>query len=189
MFSIIGISLRAFLLFVAALVLALSVTLAKQQVIGSVPPETGFGTFVGAAGFLASAFGMVALWFDRIDGKILMGLDTLVSLFYLAGAVSLTVAMKNVPSCTAKDDVSRYERLLNKIISGGCFHSEDTLVCPNAATDDNKDLTAGRCQMAQVVFVLEYTGFIFGLLMFCVGYLLYRRGRGGTPPATNRPYL
>lgn len=62
-------------------------TLAREQAIGQVPPETGFGTFVGAAGFFASVFGMAALWFDQINGKILISLDTLVSVFYLAGAI------------------------------------------------------------------------------------------------------
>ncbi|KAI0113619.1 hypothetical protein GGR51DRAFT_568196 [Nemania sp. FL0031] len=189
MFSIIAISVRAFLLFIAAIVIGLSVTLAKQQVIGPVPPETGFGTFVGAAGFFASALGLADLWFDRINGMFLMGLDAFVSVLYLAGAISLTVAMKDVPSCTSASDLATYLRGTNKILSGGCVYDGDDALCPHALSADGKDLTIGRCQMAQVDFVLEYTGFVFGLLMLCVGYLLCRRGRGGTPRPTNRTYL
>ncbi|KAI0868074.1 hypothetical protein GGS24DRAFT_494850 [Hypoxylon argillaceum] len=188
MLSIIGIGLRVFLLFIAAVVLALSVTLAREQAIGQVPPETGFGTFVGAAGFFASVFGMAALWFDQINGKILISLDTLVSVFYLAGAISLTIAMKNVPSCTATDGTSQYYRGINKIISGGCVHSSEGPLCPHVISADGKDLTQGRCQMAQADYVFEYAGFILGLVMVFMGYILHRRGRGGAPP-TNRPYI
>jgi hypothetical protein len=46
-------------------VLGLSVTLAKRQVYGHVPAETGFGTFAGAVGFVVSILGMASMWFDR----------------------------------------------------------------------------------------------------------------------------
>ncbi|KAI0907357.1 hypothetical protein F4823DRAFT_564922 [Ustulina deusta] len=183
MLSIIGICLRAFLLLIAALVLGLSVTLAKHQAVGQVPPETGFSTFAGASGFVASVVGMAALWFDCIDGKIVMGLDALVSIFYLAGSISLTVAMRSVSSCSATDKVSEYNRVTNKILSGGCITIEGNLVCLHAATSGGKDLTPGRCSMAQADYVWEYVGFSLGVLMVFTGYLLSRRGRGGTPTA------
>ncbi|KAI0452950.1 hypothetical protein F5B21DRAFT_505857 [Xylaria acuta] len=186
MLSIICIGLRAFLLLIAAVVLGLSVTLARHQAIGQVPPQTGFGTFAGAAGFFASVFGMAALWFDHIDGKILMGLDTVVSFLYLAGAVSLTVALQSVSSCTSMSDESQYNRYINKILNGGCIHIEKGPLCPHAVSSDGKDLTPGRCQTVQADYVFEYVGFIFGFAMVFLGYVLNRRGGGGTP-VPNRP--
>ncbi|KAI1420876.1 hypothetical protein F5Y12DRAFT_719095 [Xylaria sp. FL1777] len=184
MLSVIGIGMRAFLLLIAAVVLGLSVTLAKHQVVDQVPAETGFSTFVGASGFLVSAVGMAALWFDRIEGKLLTGLDAIVSVFYLAAAIFLTVALKNVSSCTATDDVSEYNRITNIILSGGCVTVAKGQACLYATGLDGKDLTIGRCQMARADYVFEYVGFIFGFAMIGIGYLLSRRGRGGTPTAS-----
>ncbi|KAI0469222.1 marvel domain-containing protein [Xylaria cf. heliscus] len=179
-----GIGLRTCLLVIAAVVLGLSVTLARHQAIGQVPAQTGFGTFAGAAGFFASVFGMAALWFDHIDEKILMGLDAVVSILYLAGAISLTVALQNVSSCTAMDDESQYDRYFNQILNGGCIHTEKGPLCPHAVNADGKDITPGRCQTAQADYVFEYVGFVFGMVMVCLGYFLNCRGRGGTPTST-----
>ncbi|KAI0438935.1 hypothetical protein F4803DRAFT_533179 [Xylaria telfairii] len=181
MLSIVGIGMRAFLLLVASVVLGLSIALTRHQAIGPVPPQTGFGTFAGAAGFFASALGMWGLWFDHIDGKILISLDTLVSFIYLAGAVSLTMALESVSSCTAMDDVSQYDRYVNDILNGGCVHTHKAPLCFHAVSPDGKDLTPGRCQTAQADYVFEYIGFIFGIAMVFLGYVLNRRGRGGSP--------
>ncbi|KAI1754861.1 hypothetical protein F4782DRAFT_463662 [Xylaria castorea] len=153
---------------------------------------------------------MAALWFDHIDGKILMGLDTVVSFLYLAGGVvslslaccfskfdtnatcvylyivvllmriqSLTVALQSASSCTATDEESQYDRYYNKILNGGCIHTEQGPLC-HSFNSDGKDLTPGRCQTAKADYVFEYVGFIFGIVMVCLGYALNRRGRGGT---------
>ncbi|KAI3323868.1 hypothetical protein HD806DRAFT_534985 [Xylariaceae sp. AK1471] len=187
MLSVIGIGLRALLLLIAAVVLGLSVTLAKRQVIGSVPAETSFSTFAGAVGFFASTLGMAAMWFERVNSKVLMAIDTLVAILYLTGAISLMVAMKNINSCTSTDNKAQAYRYLNKIINGGCKTAQDTLpLCPKAITSDGKDDTTGPCQMAQADYIFMAAGFIFGLAMIFMVYLLARRGRGGTPVATSR---
>lgn len=93
--------------------------------------------------------------------------------------------MKTVLSCTATDDASLDSRAVNKILNGGCVHDKDGLICPHAISLGGADLTSGRCQMAQADYVFEYAGFVFGLSMVCMGYLLHRRGRGGTPLPTS----
>ncbi|KAI3337464.1 hypothetical protein HD806DRAFT_529028 [Xylariaceae sp. AK1471] len=45
-------------LLIAAVILGLSVTLVKREVIGYVAAETGFSTFAGAVGFFTSSLGM-----------------------------------------------------------------------------------------------------------------------------------
>ncbi|KAK5634293.1 hypothetical protein RRF57_010007 [Xylaria bambusicola] len=187
MLSAVGLGLRVFLLLVASVVLGLSVSLAKQQVVGSVPTETGFSVFAGAAAFFASSVGMVAMWFDRVDQRIAMILDTLVSTFYLAAAVSLTVALKPVSSCIATDEVTEYSRMTNKITSGGCLTIDGELACLHATGPDGTDLTPARCEMAHAGYIFEYVGFISGIAMVTACYLLSRQGRGGTP-TPNRSY-
>ncbi|KAI1108056.1 hypothetical protein F5Y14DRAFT_445774 [Nemania sp. NC0429] len=180
--SIIGICLRSFLLLIGGVVLALSITLTKHQESGQAPSETGFAAFTGAAGLLTSGLGMVALWYERISGSLIVALDGIVSSFYLAGAIAFTIAMKSVLSCTATDNASVYSRATNSILNGGCDDSYDKLQeCPFAFTEDGKDLTPGRCQVAQADYVFEYAGFVFGVCMIFMSYLINRRGRGGTP--------
>lgn len=70
-----------------AVVLALSVTLAKQQVIGSPPPETSFFSFAGAFGLIASAIAILAIFIDKIPRVGVVAADALASVFYLAGAI------------------------------------------------------------------------------------------------------
>lgn len=93
--------------------------------------------------------------------------------------------MKSVTSCTAEDDASLASRATNKILNGGCFQDDQGLECPNILAPNGRDLTSGRCKMAQSDYIFEYSGFFFGVSMVCMGYLLYRRGRGGTPLPTN----
>ncbi|KAI8634398.1 hypothetical protein F5Y19DRAFT_470584 [Xylariaceae sp. FL1651] len=183
MISIIGIGLRAVLLLAAAVVLGLSVTLAKYQKYGSVPPETGFSIFVGTIGFFASTVGMATMWFDRINGKILIGLDMFVAVLYFAAAISFTVGLRGVSSCTSTHDNAVYSRITNQILSGGCVETDKGLLCLNAFSSDGKDLTPSRCYMAHTDYIFEYAGFLLGFAMAGLSYILYRRGRGGVPIA------
>ncbi|KAI0403443.1 hypothetical protein F4802DRAFT_289422 [Xylaria palmicola] len=179
-----GICLRIALLVVAALVLGLSVTLASHQVVGVVPSPTGYGTFLGAVGFFASVFGLAGLWLDNIDEKILMTLDTVVSLLYLGGATFLTTAMSGVSSCTATDSTSIYNRVTSDILSGGCDITEGGMLCLHAVSPDGRDLTPARCLTALADITFEYVGFVFAMIMVCLGHVLSRRGGGGPPTAT-----
>ncbi|KAI2631797.1 hypothetical protein GGS21DRAFT_162376 [Xylaria nigripes] len=183
MLSIIGIGLRASLLLIAAVVLGLSASLAKDQAVGSIPAETGISTFSGASAFFASTFGMAALWWDGLSGSILMCLDTVVSILYITSAISLTAAMKDVASCTASDQDTLYNRQTNRILSGGCIYAANGPKCPHAVGSDGADLTVGRCHLAHLDYVFQYGGCALGLAMIGMCYLLNRRGRGGPPIA------
>lgn len=70
-----------------AVVLGLSVTLAKHQVLGSPPPETSFVSFAGAFGLIASALGILGILIDKIPRVGVLVADALASIFYLAGAI------------------------------------------------------------------------------------------------------
>ncbi|RYC62037.1 hypothetical protein CHU98_g4164 [Xylaria longipes] len=187
MLNIAAIALRGFLVVFGAVVLALSVTLAKQQVIGSPPPETSFFSFAGAFGLIVSAIAILAIFVDKIPRVGVIAADALASVFYLAGAIALTLALKPVSSCTSSSDIERLVRFNNKLLNGGCKHTkDDTLYCPNAGSSNDEkhfdSYTPGRCQEVQANYVFGYIAFIFGVASVVVTLLTHRRG--GTTTTT-----
>lgn len=71
-------------------VLGLSVTAAKQQVFSSVPTETSFSSFAGGFGIIVSAIGLASIWLHKIPPTVVMGIDALASVFFLAGGIVST---------------------------------------------------------------------------------------------------
>ncbi|KAI0904079.1 marvel domain-containing protein [Ustulina deusta] len=183
MLKIAAIVLRGFLVIFGAIVLGLSVTLAKQQALGSVPAETSFFSFTGAFGLIASAIAILAILIEKIPRVGVIAVDALSSVFYLAGAIALTVALKPVPSCTSSSNLARAQRFDNKLLNGGCKEVKGGLYCPNAGTDDKPDsYTSGRCQEVQADYVFGYLAFVFGVASVIV--MLLTQKRGGTTTAT-----
>ncbi|KAI0202937.1 marvel domain-containing protein [Astrocystis sublimbata] len=180
MLKIATFALRGFLVIFGAIVLGLSVSLAKQQALGSPPPETSFYSFTGAFGLIVSAVAILAIFVDKIPQIGVVAADALASIFYLAGAIALTLALKTVHSCTANDDLTRLLRYNNKLLNGGCQHVKGGLFCPNAGSgDDQKNIdsyTSGRCQQVQADYVFGYIAFVFGVASAVVTLLNYRRG-------------
>ncbi|XXG96843.1 hypothetical protein Hte_003134 [Hypoxylon texense] len=172
MLKIATFAVRGFLLLFGAVVLGVSITVAKHQDIGSPPSETSFGSFCGAFGILVSLIGFGALFFDRIPALALMAADGLATAFYLAGGIALTLALKSVPSCTSMDNYNIYQRYLNKLLNGGCDNS-DPPVCPNAR--DNNQLSS-LCQRVQADYVFQYLAFIFGVAIIGMTFFLHRKG-------------
>lgn len=68
-------------------VLGLSVTLAKEQTVGSVPSQVGFSCFTGALGIIVALLGVVTLFFDSIPHIASVVADAASSAVYLAGGV------------------------------------------------------------------------------------------------------
>ncbi|TGJ87360.1 hypothetical protein E0Z10_g1336 [Xylaria hypoxylon] len=177
-----SIVLRGFLVIFGAIVLGLSVTLAKQQVVGSPPAETSFFSFAGAFGLIASAIAILAIFIEKIPRVGVIAADALASVFYLAGAIALTVALKPASSCTSSSDLARYNRYHNKLLNGGCHNVKGGIFCPNAGTDGGDNYTSGRCQEVQADYVFGYVAFVFGVASVVVMLLAQRRG--GTSTAT-----
>ncbi|KAI1781345.1 marvel domain-containing protein [Hypoxylon cercidicola] len=177
MLKIATLAVRGFLLLFGAVVLGLSVTVAKHQTIGSPPSETSFGSFCGAFGILISLIGFGTLFIDRIPVLGMMAADGLATAFYLAGGIALTLALKSVPSCTDKDDHNAYQRYQNKLLNGGCQDVQNIRVCPNGQ-DDNQ--LSSLCQRVQADYVFQYLAFVFGVAIIGLTFFHHRSGKGST---------
>ncbi|KAI0477031.1 marvel domain-containing protein [Xylaria cf. heliscus] len=180
MSKVAAIAVRGFLIVFGAVVLALSVTLAKQQAVGSPPPETSFFSFAGAFGLIVSIIAILAIFIEHIPQVGVAAADALASLFYLAGAIALTVALKPVSSCTSSSDRARSERFVNKLLNGGCTHEKNgDIYCPNSGSKNDAkhfdSYTAGRCQQVQADFVFGYVAFVFGVASAILTLLAHRR--------------
>ncbi|KAI9923913.1 hypothetical protein ASPWEDRAFT_109092 [Aspergillus wentii DTO 134E9] len=158
--------LRAFQLLFAIIVLGLSVNLAKGQVRGSAPAETGYAAFTGGFGIVAAFVGIVALFVDSLSGIISGALDAVASIAFLAGGIAYAVVLKGT-SCDKLRSIWD-----NKILSQGCYEEDDFKIC-NAGVDKVKS----RCHSAKAD-----TAFMFLNFFVCVavcGWVLFKR-RGST---------
>ncbi|KAH6715494.1 marvel domain-containing protein [Leptodontidium sp. 2 PMI_412] len=91
---IVTLGLRAAQLVISAVVLALAVVLINGYGPGHGPALLGYGAFCGGAALVIAAVGTLAVFFDRLQGVIMLALDGLASFFLLAGAAAWTAKVK-----------------------------------------------------------------------------------------------
>lgn len=84
-------------LIAAAVVLGLSVTLAKHQVVEGPPAETSFASFTGGFGVFAAAVGIAAIFLEAIPSLVPLALDGLSALFFLAGGIVSLALSIDIP--------------------------------------------------------------------------------------------
>ncbi|KAI0402720.1 marvel domain-containing protein [Xylaria palmicola] len=180
MLNIAAVALRGFLLLFGAVVLGLSVTLAKHQRLGNPPAETSFFSFAGAFGIIVSVVGILAIFVEKIPRVGVAAADALASVFYLAGAIALTLALKSVSSCTSTSRQAVSERFLNKLLNGGCRKINGDLYCYAGTDKDPSQYTPSRCQEVQADYVFGYLAFVFGVASVVVTLLRRRSGTATT---------
>lgn len=64
--------------------------LAGHQRIGSVPTETSISVFLGFLALAVSGLGLLALWVERIRLIIVMGMDVIITVLYIASSIVST---------------------------------------------------------------------------------------------------
>jgi hypothetical protein len=84
---IVTLAIRVLSLIFAAVVLALSAVLIKDFGPGKGPALIGYGAFCGGAGLVIGAVGVIACFFDKLQGIIMLALDAFASFFLLAGGI------------------------------------------------------------------------------------------------------
>ncbi|KAI1637232.1 marvel domain-containing protein [Biscogniauxia mediterranea] len=172
-----AIATRTILLAKGGYVLGMSILLALHQRTGPIPIETGMSCFMGGLGVLVSTVGFVSLWLDKPKATVLMGLDAVVSLLYLASAIALVMALRDVPSCVDLDEFSTRQRLTNQILNGGCLSQvHKTGRCDGTRDPNGEDDTTVRCNIARSSYVFQFLACVCCLMMIGVGHVIARRG-------------
>ena len=163
------------MLIAAAVVLGLSVTLAKHQVVEGPPAETSFASFTGGFGVFAAAVGIAAIFLEAIPSLVPLALDGLSALFFLAGGIALTMAMKGI-SCTSTGGEEDSIRYLNKILNGGCYTTTRCAITEGMRnSEDVANELKSRCVRAQADYSFQYIAFIAALACLVVTFLSVRR--------------
>ncbi|KAK8095717.1 hypothetical protein PG999_013739, partial [Apiospora kogelbergensis] len=170
----------------SAVVFGLSISLARDQHQGPVPPEIGFSSFGGGFALVTCLVGMAGLWIDAIPSKVTMALDGIAAVSYLTGGIILTAALKAVKSCTAIGPDPSNDRTANNVLNFGCGEANtgpDTYQkCNDLGVQDYKDdPTIPRCMRAVTDYSFDYFGFTLCAIMVFLGYVLARRGGNRSP--------
>ncbi|KAK4988441.1 hypothetical protein LTR50_003955 [Elasticomyces elasticus] len=155
----------------AGIVLGLSISLARHQLIGPVPATTSYSAFAGAFAMLAALIGVAAIFVEVIQGLIMPIIDALAALLLLAAGIAIAVGLKGV-SCTKP-----FTMIPNKLLNGGGCVTLDGDGGYGCAWKDNNDLK-GRCQKAEVDAVFVFLAFLVTLGLIGLAFLSRKRGGG-----------
>ncbi|KAF2461408.1 marvel domain-containing protein [Lineolata rhizophorae] len=168
---IVNLALRFFQLLFAAVVLGLSVSLIKKQEFGDAPATMGYSAFTGGFGLLAALVGTAAIFMEAISGIIILGVDGLTSLIFLAGGIAYTVGLRDTGSCGDTEGL-----LSNDLTTGGCVESNsgDLRACGIDSIDDAK----GRCKMGQADSAFMFLGCIISIAIVIMVFISSKRGGG-----------
>ncbi|KAE9374782.1 hypothetical protein N431DRAFT_455509 [Stipitochalara longipes BDJ] len=151
-------------LLIAAVVLALSVVMINGYGPGHAPSLLDYGAFCGAAGLIIAVAGIGAIFFEPLQGIIILGLDGIASFFLLAGAAVKT------GNCT---DAYYLAGSIWKVIQVSNFkdYHGDT----SAALND----VFSRCRMAQADTAFLWILFILFLVTVGLTFMSRSSKRGG----------
>ncbi|KAJ5179336.1 hypothetical protein N7492_002546 [Penicillium capsulatum] len=154
----------------SVVVVGISANLAKGQLHGSVPSQTGYAIFTGALGILAALIGIVALFIDSLDGIITWVLDGVTSLALLAGGIVIAIAIKGT------DCNSKYDLFHNNLLNTGCSKAElgkdNWTIC---GTDESH--MHSRCISARADSAFMFLAFLACLAAIVASFLSGRHRR------------
>jgi hypothetical protein len=99
-------------------VLALSVVLVNGHGPGHAPSLLDYGVFCGAGALLFAVVGLAAIFFEPLQGIIILAVDGIASFFLLAGAaVSCSVVIKAANVNSANDSSLRHLRRKSRLVT------------------------------------------------------------------------
>jgi hypothetical protein len=125
----------------AAVILGLSVTLARTQVYGSVPATTNYAIFSGAFGLLASLVGLGAFISASLAGIVTWIFQGLATLFLLIGGILFSIKLRGVKcgsfgSSGSNNLINCGSIIINGQYYTGCEQSKVQSRCHIAVADD-----------------------------------------------------
>lgn len=174
--------LRAFQIVFAAVVLGLSVSVAKGQAPkgnfyeydSNVPATTAYSSFVGGFGMFVAIVGIASLFVEFLQGIIMLVLDGLASLIFLAGGLAVAIGLRGVSCGNLKQEED------NDLINGGKWtrKGEDNAPWGDGIVDQRgPGWMKGRCQMLEADSAFMFLGFIVSLGL--IAYAFFRGNRLG----------
>ncbi|CAG7975042.1 unnamed protein product [Penicillium salamii] len=146
------------------IIFSLSLSLAKGQVIESVPSETIYAVFAGGLGVVAALLGNAAITDSSLNGPLLWIVDGVTALALFVGGVIFAVRLHGT-KCSSW--LTTYQNIL---LSGGCEY-EDLGTRSNCWYDS--DHLKSRCAAATAATV-----FMFLASIVCIGGLVTVDTRG-----------
>ncbi|KAK4185943.1 marvel domain-containing protein [Podospora australis] len=176
-------ALRGLQFVFSVVVLGLAVTLIKGQVYGSSPTTTKYSSFTGAFGIIVAGFGAAAAFFfdstSWISGKtvLVMGLDAVSGLLFLAGGIAWAVALKDTQGCSADSSVL----LLNDFINQGRTEDNQFGVIPDGERDAKtiEGRLKSNCEKAIADQSIQFVSFAICIVLLGLGFWNWRRVRKG----------
>ncbi|KAL4914617.1 marvel domain-containing protein [Aspergillus aurantiobrunneus] len=158
--------LRAFQAMFAAIVLGISVHLARGQNtrVEAVPTATGYAAFCGGFGVLVALIGITSISVTALERMITVALDALSALTMLASGIAYAVLIRNV-SCSDVDDIMR-----SSLLTSDCGDVGDWRICLTT-----EDKLKSRCVSSKADSAFMFISFVTCLGV--VGYSLFMRGR------------
>ncbi|KAF9883248.1 hypothetical protein FE257_003804 [Aspergillus nanangensis] len=154
----------------AVIVLGLSVSLAKGQVLGNVPPVTGYAAFTGGLGIIAAIVGVTALFVSSLEGLITWALDGVACLAFLAGGIAFAVILR------ATDCGSRFTTEDNMITSGGCQRMRGEWYCGYVKSPDT---LKSRCTSAKADSAFMIISCVVCVAVVASSFFSARKSAGG----------
>jgi len=176
---------RGFQILFSAVVLGLSVTLAKGQIEGSVPATTGYGSFIGAIGIVGGFVGIAGLFVEFLAGIVGWAIDALIALLLLAGGLAWVIQLKSV-------DCSNWQSIIsNSILNCGARATGDqfqyTSYCLNFNDVSNVDVNNlpitivnklnQRCTEARTDYIFMFVAFVTTVAALALSFMYARRAK------------
>ncbi|KAF2669646.1 hypothetical protein BT63DRAFT_425327 [Microthyrium microscopicum] len=174
--------LRFFQIIFSAVILGLSINLAKGQAVGKVPATTGYGSFTGAFGIIAGTIGVAAIFVELLDGVISWVIDILAALITVASGIAFTLALKGT-NCGSV--VTLYDK---SVLNCGTVEYQGTTFWTCGAQNSNGkeeiksavDSIESRCRMATADEVFMYMTFAVVVAALVVSFMNKRRKGAST---------
>jgi hypothetical protein len=167
-----------------AVILGLSITLAKGQTRGyKVPATTGYGSFCGAFALVAALIGIAAALAPAVPDIVSWAVDGLAALLLVAGGIAFAVGLKGV-NCGLYDITMAF----NDIINCGFKGKKDPHCTPytcgaTCRADTNEkvqgDYMMGRCRTARADEVFLFLAFLVTGVALAFSFVTRGKGRSG----------
>ncbi|KAK4218641.1 marvel domain-containing protein [Rhypophila decipiens] len=182
MLSAVAIGLRGFQFLFSVVVLGLAATLISGQVVGNSPTTTRYSTFTGGFGLIVAAVGVAGLFISAIPELIVLGLDALAGVFFIAGGIAWAIGLKGV-TCSLNGDSTNNEyiaALNNELINQGSIDTSEGkgYGVYKDTTDINVAIErlAGNCKKGLSDEVMQFILFAIAIGLIVLGYIRMRKG-------------